>query len=127
MIPIPTLLTFIMYFLFLLVIGFYFYNRSTNIEDYLLGGRRMGSCGPLILFALFSRKTTWQAALAGMVTGTVVLVLWKQSGLIANMYEIDPGFCANSLAIIIVNLLVKQKNENVLQEYSKMIASLIDR
>ena len=34
--------------------GLYFCNRSTNIEDYLLGGRRMGYCGPLILFALFS-------------------------------------------------------------------------
>ena len=43
MIPIPTLLTFILYFVFLLVIGFYFYRRSTNIEDYLLGGRKMGS------------------------------------------------------------------------------------
>ena len=64
---------------------------------------------------------------AGMVTGMVVLVLWKQSGLSTNMYEIDSGFCANSLAIIIVNLLVKQKNENVLQECSKMIASLRDR
>ncbi|MHC4336694.1 MAG: sodium/proline symporter PutP, partial [Planctomycetota bacterium] len=33
--------------------------------------------GPVVLFALFSRRTSWQAALAGMVTGTVVLVVWK--------------------------------------------------
>ena len=37
--------------------------------------------GPLVLFALFSRKTSWVSALAGMVTGTVVLVIWKNSGL----------------------------------------------
>ncbi|MHC4594594.1 MAG: sodium:solute symporter family transporter [Planctomycetota bacterium] len=39
----PTLITFIAYFIVLLGIGFYFYRRSANIEDYLLGGRGMGS------------------------------------------------------------------------------------
>ena len=38
----PTLLTFIAYFIALLGIGFYFYRRSADIEDYLLGGRAMG-------------------------------------------------------------------------------------
>ncbi len=40
---VPTLVTFIAYFIVLLGIGFYFYRRSANIEDYLLGGRGMGS------------------------------------------------------------------------------------
>ncbi|MGB2862967.1 MAG: sodium/proline symporter PutP, partial [Sedimentisphaerales bacterium] len=40
---IPTLITFIAYFIILLGIGFYFYRRSASIEDYLLGGRGMGS------------------------------------------------------------------------------------
>ena len=35
--------TFIVYLVFLLAIGFYFYRRSATIEDYLLGGRRMGA------------------------------------------------------------------------------------
>jgi sodium/proline symporter len=37
--------------------------------------------GPLILFALFSRRTTWLAALLGMLVGTLVLVAWRQVGL----------------------------------------------
>jgi len=37
----PTLVTFVVYFIFLLGIGFYFYRRSVSIEDYLLGGRGM--------------------------------------------------------------------------------------
>jgi hypothetical protein len=39
----PTLITFIAYFIILLGIGFFFYRRSFSIEDYLLGGRGMGS------------------------------------------------------------------------------------
>ncbi|MHC4659828.1 MAG: sodium:solute symporter family transporter, partial [Planctomycetota bacterium] len=40
---IPTLITFVVYFVFLLGIGFYFYRKSVSIEDYLLGGRGMGA------------------------------------------------------------------------------------
>ncbi len=41
--PIPTLVTFIVYFVLLLGIGIYFYRKSVSIEDYLLGGRGMGA------------------------------------------------------------------------------------
>jgi sodium/proline symporter len=41
--PTPTLVTFIIYFILLLGIGIYFYRKSVSIEDYLLGGRRMGA------------------------------------------------------------------------------------
>ena len=41
--PLPTLVTFIVYFILLLGIGFYFYRKSVSIEDYLLGGRCMGA------------------------------------------------------------------------------------
>jgi sodium/proline symporter len=69
-------------------------NTILGIVSYAWGG--FGAAfGPLVLFALFSRKTSWQSALAGMVTGTVVLVLWKQIGLSDKMYEIVPGFTAN--------------------------------
>ncbi len=181
---IPTLITFVAYFIVLLGIGLCFYRRSESIEDYLLGGRGMGSwvtalsedfyckaikkqasereivlvgraCvvvisivalimamdrdntilgivsyawggfgaafGPLVLFALFSRKTSWQSALAGMVIGTVVLVLWKQVGLSGTMYEIVPGFAANCLTILVVNLLIGQEDERVLQEFDDVV------
>ncbi len=40
---IESLVTFGVYFIFLLGVGIYFYKKTTNIEDYLLGGRGMGS------------------------------------------------------------------------------------
>ncbi len=73
--------------------------------------------GPLVLFALFSRKTTWQSALTGMIVGTAVLVSWKLAGLGEKIYEIVPGFAANFLTIFLLNLFLGQKDDNVLQEF----------
>jgi sodium/proline symporter len=95
-------------------------NTILEIVSYAWGG--FGAAfGPLILFALFSRKTTWQSALAGMVTGTVVLVLWKQVGLGDKMYEIVPGFIANCLTIFIINFFITQKNQTILNEFDNVI------
>jgi sodium/proline symporter len=80
--------------------------------------------GPLVLFALFSRKTTWQAALAGMVTGTVVLVLWKQVGLSKHMYEIIPGFVSNCMTILLANAIIGQKDSMVLRQYEEVVGRL---
>ena len=77
--------------------------------------------GPWVIFGLFSRETSWQAALAGMVTGTVVLVVWKQVGLSSIMYEIVPGFTANCVTILLVNMIVSQKDEKVLKEYEEVV------
>jgi len=76
--------------------------------------------GPLILFALFSRRTSWPAALAGMIAGTVVLVVWKQVGLSEQMYEIVPGFAANCLAIMVTNRLVRQNDPAVLRQFDQV-------
>jgi len=84
-----------------------------EIVSYAWGG--FGAAfGPLVLFALFSRRTTWQSALAGLVVGTVVLVIWKQVGLGKFMYEIVPGLIANSLTIFLVNMVIEQKDRTVL-------------
>jgi len=93
---------------------------SQLLVSYAWGG--FGAAfGPLVLFALFSRKTSWQSALAGMVIGTVVLVLWKQIGLSDTMYEIVPGFAANCLTILLLNLLIGQKDESVLKEFDEFV------
>jgi len=83
--------------------------------------------GPVVLFALFSRKTSWQAALAGMVTGTAVLVVWKQVGLSGAMYEIVPGFTVNCLTIFLINVIVGQKNERILSEYEEVARAIKTR
>jgi sodium/proline symporter len=76
--------------------------------------------GPLVLFALFSRKTTWASALAGMVAGTVVLVVWKHAGLGAHLYEIVPGFLANCATMKLINIFSGQKDKEVLRDYDEV-------
>jgi sodium/proline symporter len=98
-------------------------NTIFEIVSYAWGG--FGAAfGPLILFALFSRKTTWQSALAGMVTGTVVLVLWKQIGLSDTMYEIVPGFIANCLTIFLINTFLAQKDQTILREFDDVLTKI---
>jgi sodium/proline symporter len=83
--------------------------------------------GPLILFALYSRRTSWQAALAGTVTGTVVLVVWKQVGLSDHLYELVPGFVANCLVILLVNAFVRQDSDAVLQQFDDVVLDVHGR
>ncbi len=39
---IPELITFIVYLIFLSIIGIYFYRKTSGLDDYLLGGKKMG-------------------------------------------------------------------------------------
>ena len=80
--------------------------------------------GPLVIFALFCPRTSWQAALAGMVTGTVVLVVWKQIGLSSYLYEIVPGFVANCVTIVLVNMIIPQRDEKILTDYNQVIEKI---
>lgn len=62
---------------------------------------------PVVLCALFWKRTTRAGAIAGMVAGFVVAVAWvlwfKQRTF--DLYEMIPGFLAGFLATILVSLL----------------------
>ena len=78
--------------------------------------------GPIVIMALYSRKTTWQSALCGMIAGTVVSIGWYCCGLRPYMYEIVPGMIANFLAIILLNRVFLQKDEEILKEFDEVTA-----
>ena len=80
--------------------------------------------GPVVIMALYSRRTTWISALAGMVTGTVVMMVWYAMGWNSFMYEILPGFIANFIAINLVNIFVKQTNAEITGEFDSVKAEL---
>lgn len=99
---------------------------ALNPNDTILGivayawGGFGAAFGPLVLFALFSRRTTWQSALGGMVAGTVILVVWKELGLGEYMYEIVPGFATNCFTVLIINVFLPQRNERILTEFKNV-------
>jgi sodium/proline symporter len=76
--------------------------------------------GPVVLFALFSRKTSWRSVLTGMLLGTITLIYWKESGLGSTLYEIVPGFLVNVIVIMIGNKIYTQKNKEVLAEFDEV-------
>lgn len=77
--------------------------------------------GPLIIFSLFWKRMTLSGAIAGMVVGAVVVILWVTvPALIATeLYSIIPGFIASVIAIIVVSLLSKKPNTDVVQRFEQ--------
>jgi len=58
------------------------------------------SFGPLMLWTLYSKRVTRKGAIAGMLTGFSVTVLWKITGLSESViYELPPAFFLSALVI----------------------------
>ena len=72
--------------------------------------------GPLILLSLMWKRMTGTGAVAGLVTGAVVVIGWISLGWNSEfmggpgVYEIIPGFVLAMAAIIIVSLATEPKD-----------------
>ena len=79
------------------------------------------SFGPLTLFALYWRRTTKQGAIAGMIAGAAMVLIWhnliKPMGGVFGIYELLPAFLCSCLAIVVVSLLTKEPEQEVLDEF----------
>lgn len=81
------------------------------------------SFGSVMLFSLFWRRMTRVGAIAGMISGAVVVVAWKNFFADTGVYEIIPGFVVASLAIIIFSLATNVR-EGTKAAYNKMLENL---
>lgn len=79
------------------------------------------SFGPLTLFSLYWRRTTKQGAIAGMLTGAIVVVVWhnlvKPLGGIFNVYELLPAFILGCVAIFVVSKLTPEPSAAICEEF----------
>jgi sodium/proline symporter len=62
------------------------------------------SLGPAVIFSLYGKKPTRAGIVAGMITGTLVTIVWKlwlkePTGI----YELIPAFFGSALAIVLVS------------------------
>lgn len=80
-------------------------SRVLDLVSYAWGG--FGAAfGPVVILSLFWKKMTRNGALAGMITGAVTVIVWKNlSGGIFDIYEILPGFILCTLAIVIGSIV----------------------
>ena len=76
--------------------------------------------GPVVIMSLYSRKTSSASAIAGMLAGSIVMLVWYFTGLSVYMYEILPGFVAGLIVMFIVNQIAPQKDAVILAEYDEM-------
>ena len=80
--------------------------------------------GPVVLFALFWRRSNWQGALAGMISGGAMVFIWKYLvrplGGVWNIYELLPAFSVSCLMIVIVSLLTKAPSKEITEEFDRV-------
>ena len=82
------------------------------------------SFGPVMLFALFWRRSNLKGALAGMVSGGIMVFVWKYGvrplGGAWNIYELLPAFLVACAAIVIVSLATAAPSEEICREFDSV-------
>ena len=82
--------------------------------------------GPVILLSLFWKRFTYKGAVAGIVTGAVVDIVWLMYFSSTGIYEIVPGFIVCVLAAVIVSLIDKKPSKEVEAIFATATNSAID-
>lgn len=79
------------------------------------------SFGPLVLLSLYWRRANFAGALAGMITGAVTVLVWKNLlsplGGIFSVYELLPGFILAFVAIVVVSKLTKEPPKEITEQF----------
>jgi len=80
--------------------------------------------GPVLILALFWRRMNRNGALAGVITGGITVVVWKQlSGGVFELYEIVPGFVLALIAIVTVSLATGEPSERTRELFDEAAGS----
>ncbi len=90
--------------------------------------------GPVVLLSLFWKRFTYKGAVAGILVGAVVDMLWlwlPVSGdltltALTGIYEIIPGFILGGIVAVVVTLIDKKPSEEVEAIYVKATDNSID-
>ncbi len=82
--------------------------------------------GPVVLFALFWKRSNKWGALAAMVSGGALVFIWKYLvrpiGGAWDIYELLPAFIVACVAMVVVSLLTEAPSEDVEKEFEEVKA-----
>ena len=77
--------------------------------------------GPIMLFSLFWKRTSYPGAIAGMVSGAAMVFIWKLAlkplGGVFGIYELMPAFLVSCIVIVVVSLLTKKPSKEIEAEF----------
>ena len=86
--------------------------------------------GPVMLCALFWKRTNKYGAVAGMISGGAMVFIWKFliranfKGTVLDFYELLPAFVLALVIIVVVSLLTKAPEEDVTDTFDEVKESL---
>lgn len=82
--------------------------------------------GPVMLAALFWKRSNKIGAIAGIISGGITVFVWKfvisDLGGAFAIYELLPAFIVASIAIVVGSLLTKAPEKEIVDEYEKVQA-----
>lgn len=79
------------------------------------------SFGPLIILSLYNRNITKFGAIAGMLVGTLTVIVWKQlEGGIFDVFELLPGFIFSWIAILVFSRFRGSNSDLVIQKFDEV-------
>ena len=89
--------------------------------------------GPVVLFALFWKRSNRWGALAGMISGGAMVFIWEYvitpygkavGNSLLTIYELLPAFLVACAAIVIVSLVTAPPSKEITDEYDKVSAMM---
>lgn len=87
--------------------------------------------GPIVLLALFWKRSTLQGALSGMIVGGIMVFVWKfliaPMGGIFGIYELLPAFALALLVNVVVSLATPAPSADVLATFDEVQARLANK
>ncbi|HIV57262.1 MAG TPA: sodium/proline symporter [Candidatus Stackebrandtia faecavium] len=83
------------------------WNGVFELVLYAWGGLA-AAFGPLLIFCLYSNFVTRAGALAGILSGTIAVVVWVNLGLQDYIYELVPGVVCSTVALVAVSALTRR-------------------
>ena len=84
--------------------------------------------GPVVLLALFWKRSTLSGAISGMATGALTVIIWDYSPLVngqtlyaaTNLYSLVVGFGLALIVNVIVSLLSKKPSKEIMDEFDSI-------
>ncbi len=80
--------------------------------------------GPIMLFSLFWKRCNKYGAIAGMISGAVMIFVWKYGvrplGGAWDLYELLPAFLVSCIMIVVFSLLTKAPDEEIVAEFESV-------
>jgi sodium/proline symporter len=83
--------------------------------------------GPLVVMSLFWKRTNLPGAVAGLISGAVVVIVWdylplmggQTIGAVTGLYSLVVGFAVSLICIVVVSLVTKEPSQAVLDDFDR--------